>query len=135
MKRAYYYLFYKFYKMSEAAPSRWLSDWKAGIVIIALETWLLLSLIIYYNVFIDRYFNLTATSPVIILSSIAILLGNYFAFVHTDEWKAYVKEFDALPKKKNQIGSLIVFAIVVLVIANLVFSFYLMSQIDWKQYK
>jgi hypothetical protein len=121
--------------MSEAAPSRWLSDWKAGIVIIALETWLLLSLIIYYNVFIDRYFNLTATSPVIILSSIAILLGNYFAFVHTDEWKAYVKEFDALPKKKNQIGSLIVFAIVVLVIANLVFSFYLMSQIDWKQYK
>lgn len=133
--KAYYYLFYKFYKMSEAAPSRWLSDWKAGVVILALEAWLLVSFIVYYKVFINRYFHLEVTHPVVIVPGTLIFLVNYFLFVHRDTWKDYVKEFDRLPKRSNQIGSWIVFGIVLLVIANVIFSFYLMSGIDWSQYR
>lgn len=133
MKRAYYYLFYKFYKMSEAAPSRWASDWKAGIAIIALEIILAFSLINYYNIFIDRFFELKRIYAII--GALIICAVNYFLFVHTDVWKDYVKEFDNLPKRTNFWGSFIVFGITLLVIANLIFSFYFMSQIDWKQYR
>jgi uncharacterized membrane protein YukC len=133
IKRAYYYLFYKFYKMSEAAPSRWMSDWKAGIVIIALEIFLLYSLVNYYNVFVDKFFDFGKGS--VISTVLIVCLLNYLLFVHTDKWKDYVKEFDQLPKKKNRIGSWIVFGIVLFVVANLIFSFYLMSKIDWSQYR
>jgi succinate dehydrogenase hydrophobic anchor subunit len=135
MKRAYYYLFYKFYKMSEAAPSRWLSDWKAGIAIIVLELFLISSLFIYYKVFVNRYVHLGESNWDVIISVLVVIIPNYFAFVHTDVWKEYIKEFDQLPKRKNRIGSWIVFGVVLFVIANLIFSFYLMSQIDWSQYR
>jgi len=119
MKRAYYYLYYKFFKMSEAAPSRWLSDWKAGVIIIFLELLLVFSLINYYNIFFDRYFNLT---NVYVVSIAIILFGfNYYIFLHKDKWKKYAEEFEQLPKSKNHIGSIIVGCIVVLLIANLVF--------------
>lgn len=121
--------------MSEAAPSRWMSDWKAGIAIIALEIWLLTSLVIYYKVLFNRYFHLGESNWDVIISVIIIVIPNYLLFVHTDKWKDYVKEFDRLPKKKNRLGSWIVFGIVLFVIANLIFSFYLMSRIDWSQYR
>ncbi len=95
--RAYYYLFYKFYKMSEAAPSRWLSDWKAGVVILVLELWFIYSMFNYYSVLIDKYFE--PTKIVYIIIAVMLAAFNYFAFVHTDTWKEYVKEFDALPKE------------------------------------
>lgn len=135
MKQAYYYLFYKFYRMSEAAPSRWLSDWKAGIAIIVLEIWICLSLISYFSVITKRATELTISNPIVFLPLIVIIGLNYFAFVYTDIWKEYVAEFDQLPKKKNRIGSWIVFGVVLFVVANLIFSFYLMSQIDWSQYR
>ncbi|WP_343622713.1 hypothetical protein [Flavobacterium lindanitolerans] len=120
--------------MSEAAPSRWLSDWKAGIAIIVLEIWICVSLISYFSVITKRATELTISSPIVFLPLIFIIALNYFAFVYTDIWKEYVAEFDQLPKKKNRIGSWIVFGVVLFVIANLIFSFYLMSQIDWSQY-
>jgi hypothetical protein len=135
IKKAYYYLFYKFYKMSEAAPSRWLSDWKAAIVIGALEIWLLLSIGVYFSVCTKRVLALELSKPIIYVPLVTILILNYISFIHTDEWKDYVKEFDQLPKEKNRLGSWIVFAIVVFVLANLIFSFYLMSRIDWSQYR
>lgn len=55
--------------------------------------------------------------------------------VHTDIWKEYVIEFDQLSKKKNRIGGWIVFGVVLLVVMNLIFSFYLMSQVDWSMYR
>lgn len=128
LKRGYYYLFYKFYKFSEAAPSRWMSDWKAGMVIGVLEIWSIFSIINYYTFFINNEFYLTRNYYIIIGSIIFIL--NYFAFIHTNVWKDYVKEFDRLPKLVNRKGSWLVFGIVLFVITNLIFSFYLMFQID-----
>jgi hypothetical protein len=121
--------------MSEAAPSRWLSDWKAGIAIIALEIFLISSLFIYYKVFFNRYIHLAKSNSDIIVIMLLVVVPNYFAFAHTDVWKDYVVEFDKMPKKKNRIGSWIVFGIVLFIIGNLIFSFYLMSRIDWSQYR
>ena len=134
MKKAYYYLFYKFYKLAETAPSRWLSDWKAGIVIITLEVWLLLSIGVYYATLTKTKIELNIRMPIVFIPLLVILVTNYLMFIHSDVWKEYIEEFDKLPKKKNRYGTLIVLAVVIFVVANLIFSFYLMSQIDWTNY-
>lgn len=135
LRHCYYYLFYKFYKFSEAAPSRWASDWKAGLIIIVLEIWLIVSILNYYNVFVDRYFDWGIDSPVVLISGFSIFAFNYYAFVYLDVWKDYVKQYDRLPKAVNRRGSLITIGIVLLVFGNLIFSFYLMSKIDWAPYR
>ena len=121
--------------MSEAAPARWMSDWKAGIVIIVLELFLIASLFIYYKIFFNRYIHLGESNWDVIICVLVVIIPNYLAFIHTDVWKDYVKEFDALPKEKNKKGNWIVFGIVLFVITNLIFSFFLMSRIDWSQYR
>ena len=135
IKKAYYYLFYKMYKFSEAAPSRWLSDWKAELAIDILEGLLSFSLFVYYTVHIDRHFKMPENYKIIGLYIIIIGLPNYFIFHHRDQWKGYVHKFDLLPKWKNRLGGWIIFVVVLLIISNLVFAFYEMSQIDWKAYK
>lgn len=136
LKRAYYYLFYSFYRFWEKASyPKFLSDMKAGICIMALEIWFLLSLGVYYTIITKDVTDLSLKTPIVFVPFLIIVLIKYFAFVHTNVWKDYVKEFDKLPKEQNRKGSWIVFAIVVFVISNLVFSFYLMSQIDWSKYR
>lgn len=126
----YYYLFYKFYKFSEAAPSRWLSDWKAGVVIIALELFLIASILNYYVFFIDRSISLNRLNDWhLIICVLVISMLNYFAFIHTNAWKNYANEFDMLPKKVNKRGSWIVFGVVIFVIFNFIFSFCLYYRI------
>jgi hypothetical protein len=121
--------------MSEAAPSRWWSEWKASLALDALIGFFIFSLFIYYAVFIDPFTNIGGKTETIIVMGVLILLPNYFIFHHRDQWKEIVVEFDKMPKKKNRIGSWIVFGIFLFVISNLIFSFYLMSRIDWSQYR
>jgi uncharacterized protein YjeT (DUF2065 family) len=135
IKRAYYYLFYKFYKMSEAAPSKWWSEWKASLALDTLIAFFVFSLITYFEILINPNIDIGGSKKTIIAMGIMILIPNYFIFHHRDQWKEIVAEFDQLPKRTNRIGSWIVFGIVLLVIGNLIFSFYLMSQIDWNQYR
>jgi hypothetical protein len=135
IRKAYYYLFYKLYKFSEASPSRWLSDWKAELSIDVLIFFCLFSFFIYYKIFCNRYIHLSESNWDVWVPAIVIGLFNYFIFHHHNQWKRIVKEFDRLPKRKNIIGGWIVFGVVLLIIANLVYAFYLMSQIDWKQYR
>lgn len=127
--RAYYYLFYKFYKFWEkvSIPRFW-SEWKASLSIIVTQIWLMISLFVYYKVFIDRYYQLNES----LLFTIGFILFiiNYLAFHQKDKWKTIVEEFDNLSKKKNTIGSIIVWSLVILIIVIIIFSFYLMNKID-----
>lgn len=131
--RNYYYFFYKIYCFWENAPIKFWSHFKTGLTIIFLEIWLVLSLFIYYNIFIDRYFNLDKN--LFIFLTLFLIALNFLMFSLSDKWKIYNKEFEQLPKKKNIIGGIIVWSIIILIIINLVFAFYLMNQVDWSQYK
>lgn len=127
--RGYYYIFYVFYRMSEAAPSRWLSDWKAGLCIIAMEIMLLVSFLNYYNVFFDKNFDVGRVVYIMVIMTI-VSINSYF-FVFTNVWQEYIKEFDKLPKHTNKRGRLLVFGIALLVIIIFIYSFYLMSTVNW----
>ena len=136
IKKIYSYIFYKLYKFSEAAPSKWWSDWKALIALEALEVWLIISIFIYYDVITkkelpdDKTIVLVGVFIIIILSLI-----KYFVFYHKDQWKIYVKEYDKLSKRQNKIGSALVIILIILILCNLIFSFFLMSQINWELHK
>ncbi|MCF8408900.1 MAG: hypothetical protein K9G36_08005 [Crocinitomicaceae bacterium] len=133
MKKAYYYLFYKLYKW--IGEDNWWTEWKALLFISALVFYTVFSLLVYYTIFIDRYFQLGDNKLVVFFFILSIPVPNYFIFNHSDQWKDIVKEFDKLPKRKNKIGGWIVFGVVLLIIANLFFAFYHMSLIDWTRYR
>ncbi len=135
MKSAYYFLFYKLYKWYEKGPSVWMSDWKASFSLDVLIYLVLMFLFIYYNIFINRYANLSSNNIEVYIIVIAVSVTNYLVFHHRDQWREIVKEFDSLPAEKNRKGGWLVFGFVLFVVANLIFSFYLMSQIDWSQYR
>ena len=112
-----------------------LSSFYAGVAIMVLEIWLLLSMFIYYNVFVNRYASIEFKSVKVIIPLLTIIAVNYLAFNRTDKWRAYVQEFDQLPKDKNAKGTWIVIGVSGAIMLSLVISFYLMSQIDWKAYR
>ena len=135
IKRAYYYLFYKLYKWYEKAPVVWWSDWKAVVSIVALEVWVITSGFIYYKILFNRHIHLSDSQWDLIICALLIIIPNYLIFIHTDKWRDYIREFDQLPKRTNKIGGWIVFGVILLIIANLIFAFYQMSLIDWSQYR
>lgn len=136
IKKSYYYLFYKLYRFSEAAPSKWWSEWKALLVINVLTYFTLLSVGGYYTVITKKDLFLDGSEKSIIISIVsAVTLINYFVFNYNEKWRGNVHEFDKWPKKKNRNGSIAVGLAIFLVLANLIFMFYLMSRIDWAQYR
>ncbi len=135
IKIIYQYIFYKIYKFYKRAPAAWWSDWKASLTLDVLLFFIILSLYIYYQVFINPYAKLTSSNIYCVVIVIVISVFNYFIFGHNDQWMLIEKRFDKLPAKKNKIGSWLVLGFVTLVMSNLLFAFYLMSQIDWSLYK
>jgi energy-coupling factor transporter transmembrane protein EcfT len=132
IKKAYYYFFYWLYKLAMTGAIKSLSRFYATLAILVLEIWFALSYFVYYKIFVDRHSSFEVKSPQVIAFFIAILILNYYAFMHTDNWKEYVAEFDQWPKSKNNTGRIIVICIIAVIISNLIFSFYLMSRIDWQ---
>jgi uncharacterized protein YjeT (DUF2065 family) len=139
VKKAYYYLYYKLYRLFEwTATSPWWSEWKALAVIDLLGFMIAFSFLTYYNIFVDRNL-IVGHGPVKVISLAVFILGivlpNFLIFTYRDQWKNIAAKFDQLPKLKNRIGSLIVFGVIVLILANLIYSFYLDSQVDWSPYR
>ncbi len=129
MKKAYYYLFYKFYKFGEWSPSEFPSDFTATFAIACLEVLFLISLKFYYIEFIDHKDTFIFVSFQTLIPLATVFLVNYFAFINNTNWKKYVQEFDHLPKYKNLIGSWLVICIVAFIIGNVAYAFHIMGEI------
>ncbi len=50
LRKAYYYLFYKFYKLFETSPAKWASEWKASLCITVLIAFLIITFGGYYAI-------------------------------------------------------------------------------------
>ncbi|MPT31211.1 MAG: hypothetical protein E2600_06010 [Chryseobacterium sp.] len=134
IKKAYYYLFYKLYKMSEAAPSRWLSDWKASFAIGVLEIWSVLSAINYYAIFTNTKLHLRFTNPIILIPFISIVILHYFAFVRDGSiWRRYNESFENFSKQKNLTGSIIVWTIIIFIIISYFISIQYLHEIFYNK--
>ena len=64
----------------------------------------------------------------------AIILGgvsgivNYLMFAHHEQWKSIIFRFDQLSEKKQMIGKLVFWVFLAVMIFNIVYYLYLMSQ-------
>lgn len=131
IKKLYYYFFYKIYKSIQytSAPfGDFLNGFKAGVVMIVLQLWTVFSLINYYSVITGSKVELSVSKPIMYIPLIIILGFNYYTLDYSNIWKSYNNKFDQLTKRKNIIGSWIVLSIVIIVIANFIFSFYCLDQ-------
>ncbi len=136
VKRFYYYLFYKLYKFWDwiSFPKFW-SDWKAGLSIDVLWIFVGLSVVCYYVTINKQIIDFGSGRYVVLTYVILVALPNYFIFHHHEQWKEFIQEFDGLPKKTNMIGGVLVSFIVLLIVANLIFAFYKLGQVDWGLYR
>jgi hypothetical protein len=139
IKKSYYYFFYKIYRSIEYTSKSFGGEIvmlsKAGLVMLALEAWIILSFGNYYTVYTKMFVELSISMPIVYIPAIIVFAFNYFTLDYKDNWKKYNIEFANYSKKKNRIGSWIVFWIILIIIFNLIFSFYLMSEIDWSKYR
>jgi len=131
IKKCYFYLFYKLYVWYESSTLKWWSDGKAALSISILEIMLLITSEGMLSVLFRR--NLFAYVSATITIAVIIIVSNHFIFIHNDSWKPYVEKFNKLPKKRNLIGGIIVWTIVMLVFAALIFMYYLLSQVGWNK--
>ena len=131
----YYYLFYKFYKLFAAfKPKIWPADMSAVTVVLSLEICILFSLSNYYDVFIKRQEDLEFLSLKILIPFILILAIKWLAFWRNDKWKDYVSKFDQWSENENSRGTQAVVLLTIIIIANLILSFYLNPPpAGWKQ--
>ncbi|WPO81609.1 hypothetical protein SD427_12630 [Chryseobacterium sp. JJR-5R] len=138
IKRAYYYLFYKIYKSiiytSEKVGGEFWSDFKAGLALGALEILLLASILTYYSIINNIKLDIEVTYPIILIPLILLFILNYFAFIHTDIWKEYNKEFDRFSTEKNRKGTIIVWIIVIIIFVNFLGSAYYLHKNIFKMY-
>ncbi|UZT97251.1 hypothetical protein ODZ84_18980 [Chryseobacterium fluminis] len=129
VKKVYCYFFYKLYKFWDGVsyPKFW-SDWKSSLTLDCLIYFIVTSAFIYYKVFFNITVHLSENNNNIFISVIVIVFFNYFIFHHQDQWKDLITEYDKLPERKNNIGSWIVFGVILLIVGNLIFSFYCLDQ-------
>ncbi len=130
IQKAYQYFYYKIYKSieytSESQGAFW-SEWKASLVLMAIEIFFLSSFTNYYNVLYNTDTGILPNSWWLII--VIFLTFIDFVFFHRkDQWKEIVFEFDKLPKRKNNKGSWLVFGIILFIIINFILSFYLYYQ-------
>jgi len=136
IKKAYQYLFYKLYISLEAYSSpRFWSEWKAASLLVLIIYSIFYSLILYYEIFIDRNSSYGNNFYLIIGFAIFISVINYYIFLSRDRWKQIVDDYNKLPKIKNRIGTFLCLLFFLGCIANFIYAFYLFSQVDWSLYR
>lgn len=136
MIKIYQYLFYKLYNSLEkySSPRFW-SEWKAASLLVLLLYSIFYSLILYYEIFIDKYANIGNNYFIVFLFIIIVSILNYSLFLKQDKWKDIVRYFDKLPMNKQRLGGGICILFCLGCIINFIYAFYLFSQVDWSLYK
>jgi purine-cytosine permease-like protein len=122
----YYYLFYTFYKATLKGDIKSLAEWYASIGLGAVEIFSLVSVYNYYQVFVDNSFKLRLGT--ILFPLIIIMIIHHLAF-DGDKWSEYAKEFDEWPNEKKIRGSWIATIILLVLIINIIVSYYLLTTI------
>ncbi|POS00681.1 hypothetical protein Q361_1312 [Flavobacterium croceum DSM 17960] len=117
--KAYQYFFYKLYSFYENSTySRWWSDWKAYITILALSIWLYCAIDTCYHYFFDV--PMVSSDDTIDLGMLIfgfiVSVINWYLFIFQNKWKAIVEEFDKLSIKENRIGGIIVWVVIISII-------------------
>jgi L-cystine uptake protein TcyP (sodium:dicarboxylate symporter family) len=134
IKLAYDYLFFTFYRLWEKVPSKWWSEWKAGITMIFL--WIaLISAISNMQMYFFKTVSLS-DYPFFALS-LCFVIGiiHHFMYTHNNKWKDKISKFRDMDKKKDTYGILFIILLSGLIIFALIYSNYLLGTVNWQKFK
>ncbi len=135
LRIGYAYLFYFFYNSVNKVKGNILVQFKAVLMVLGLEM-ILITSGFYYGVYFYKFDLPEDFNKLNLLFLIVPLVGlKLWFFERNDNWKTYISKFSAWPEIKQRKWNRVMRFIVFFVFANLIFSFYLMSQIDWRQYR
>lgn len=127
IRLCYYYFYYFLYRISESAPSKWWSEWKATFFLVIFELFIFAFIVIY----LQTTFNLTLLpekGTYIAFFATLFLTGvNYLIFLHREKWKLIIDLFSEWPSRKKLIWSIYSSLIILLIFSILIFTIYLMS--------
>ena len=126
--KTYQYLYYKIYnflKLTEL-DGFWM-EWRAYCLMISINIFALFSILNYFTVITKVYIKFPDNKIWICIFSLVLSLVNYRLLLSKNRWKEIIKEFDKLPRKTNDKGTLVSWIIIIFIIVNLIFSFFLMS--------
>lgn len=129
----YHYIYYKLYKISGVYFTDSLKKESAFLFILILELITILSFVNYYIFWTKHIIDFDVTELFVL--SVILSLINYYVFFSRNQWKIIVEEYDKLQKNKNRILTLSVWCFILALFINLVFSYYVLSLIDWSLYK
>jgi|GEM_PF-6283763 len=131
---AYKYLFFFLFNWLNSKKDNILIQPKAVFLIIILEASLILSICNYY---LDIYkIDMRPSSTTIMATCIIapLVIINALIFERNKLWTTYIAEFESWSDEKRKNWNRISRIIILFVIGNLILSFYIMANIDWRQY-
>lgn len=128
----YHHIYYKLYKVSGVYFTNSLKKESAFVFILILELITILSFVNYYIYKTKHIIDFDMIELLVI--SIILSLINYNVFFSKSQWKMIVQEHEKLTDKKNRLGTLCVCSLIIILLANFIFSYYLLSLIDWSLY-
>jgi hypothetical protein len=133
LSKVYYYIFYRFYKLFDSAPSRWWSEGKAGAAMTLMTIFLVFTIEGYYSIS-TRKNIIPENNGKLIVSVLAFVIGaiNYFIFAHNQRWQNIVLDFEKHSESCQRVGKLLFWFVILFLFVNMVYMFYLTSQIDWE---
>lgn len=128
IRKAYEYIYYKIYKFLEKTEIAgfWM-EWRACCLVLLLNIFIIFSIINYYTIISKTRIIFSDSSLFIYISAFFLAFFNYKIFLSKNKWKKIIIYFDRLPQKINERGTLIVLVVIIFIICNLIFSFYLLS--------
>lgn len=124
IKKVYYFIYYTIYKLWNRDYNPLLSnDFKTDISIIALKIWFLGVIDTYISILLNHdTTDISIVSPKVIISLVIAIISTLYFFTFSDKWKLYFREFEQWPKRKNQIGRILVWCIIVFIFINMIIS-------------
>ncbi|WP_326983440.1 hypothetical protein VUJ46_02520 [Chryseobacterium sp. MYb264] len=128
IKNGYYFMFYTLYSRGKKSATIFPYDFIASLYIIILEILIIVSLTNYYNIIFKTDSGILS-NEIWILIVITLTLIDYFLLYSKNQFKFIVRKFDYFSNEKNKRNKQVVYAIIILIIMNLIFSFYLLSQL------
>ncbi|WP_265429945.1 hypothetical protein [Chryseobacterium sp. YIM B08800] len=118
MKKAYYYFFYKLYKImlwTSSPFENFFSKFRASLALMALELWIVFTIQNCYEIF-NEITPKSSSNVFIYIMGLIIIISNYISLDYYDNvWKKYKQEFDELSRKKNTFGGMIVWGIIIFI--------------------
>lgn len=104
------------------------SKFRASLALIALELWIIFTIRNYYHI-VSNINPKLSSNLLLYVIAILIIASNYITLDYYDYiWKKYKDEFDQLPEKKNIIGGIIVWGIILFITVNFLASIHYLYQ-------